>query len=338
MPTEQFANNASTTITGAMSAIQTSLTVGSNDNFPAVTTASTNFFYIVIGTEIMKVTNNPTTTWTVSRGEQGSIATTHNAGDTVYCVVTKQSLLDLGSDIVTSGVIASLPTFGNLGNVYLPTNSFYNAILDTGASWSYFLDGKVVTPPLAASNWTLVTGGNATLTDSSGGLYLSTASNTISNAEAALRAVPGATPYTITMKLVPNFLTNVADQPAFGVCFTNGTTVASAISGIRFYSTPTSNFYHVVQSASWTSFAFAGIANNVEWTQCAISGPDLWFRLSNSGTTKTMSVSKDGINFLTVATLATATPFTPTHYGFFGTVITSTGRAWSLTVPSVVIS
>jgi len=344
MATEQFANNASTTITASMSAIQTSMVVSSNDGFPSVTTASTNYFYAVIGTEIVKVTNNPTITWTVERGNQGTTATTHTAGEAVYCVVTRQTMEDIltaassGGSEVSTGVIASLPAAGTSGRVYLPTDSFYNNVFDNGSSWNYFIDGKVVTPPLAASNWTLVTGGNATLTDSKSGLYLSTASNTTTSAEAVLRAVPGSTPYTITMRLIPNFLCTTADTPMFGVCFTNGTTVASQISGVRFFSTPTSNLYHSIQSAAWTSFAYAGETNSVLWSQCAITGPDLWIRLSNSGATKTMSVSKDGINFLTVATLAVATPFTPTHYGFFGNVAASTTRAWSLTVPSVDIT
>jgi len=56
----------------------TSITVTSETSFPAVD------FIISIDTEVMLVTNVATTTWTVTRGYEGSTAATHLNGATIY--------------------------------------------------------------------------------------------------------------------------------------------------------------------------------------------------------------------------------------------------------------
>lgn len=343
MPTEQFANNASTTLAASMNALQTSLQVSSNYGFPSVTTASTNFFYASIGSEIVKVTNNPTVIWTIERGNQGTVAATHLSSDNVYCVVTKQTMLDIQADAaigsqITSGVISSLPAAGNVGNVFIPTDSYYDQLFDNGTTWDYFYRGLKVTPPLAASNWTVVTGGNAALSDSRGALYFGTSSNTIQNLETFLRPIP-ATPYTITAKITPQFLMNGGVEVGmWGLVLTNGTLTTSAIQLFREYSAAASSQEFVVQNATYTSYAFAGTANVTNFVQNAATGSDVWFRISDSGATKVASISRDGINFLTVASLASATPFTPTHYGIAACLTGTTTRAWGISVPSITIT
>ena len=69
---------ASTTLTGAMTATQTTVSVASAANFP------TSQFQIRIDDEYMTVTAGfGTTTWTVTRGAGGSTATTHANGQTL---------------------------------------------------------------------------------------------------------------------------------------------------------------------------------------------------------------------------------------------------------------
>jgi hypothetical protein len=69
---------ASTTLTGAMTATQTTVSVTSASGFP------TSQFQIRIDDEYMTVTGGfGTTTWTVTRGVGGSTATTHAIGQTV---------------------------------------------------------------------------------------------------------------------------------------------------------------------------------------------------------------------------------------------------------------
>jgi len=69
---------ASTTLTGAMTATQTSVNVSSASGFP------TSSFTIRIDDEFMTVTGGfGTTTWTVTRGAKSSAATTHANGQSV---------------------------------------------------------------------------------------------------------------------------------------------------------------------------------------------------------------------------------------------------------------
>jgi hypothetical protein len=69
---------ASTTLTSAMTATQTTVSVASATNFP------TSQFQIRVDDEYMTVTGGfGTTTWTVTRGVGGSTAATHASGQTV---------------------------------------------------------------------------------------------------------------------------------------------------------------------------------------------------------------------------------------------------------------
>src|SRR5262245_59493385 len=85
---EFFANNPTTTLTGSMTNVATTLTVASASLFPA------NAQYrIMIDSEIMIVTGGAgTTTWTVTRGQEGTSNVVHSAAATVSLVLTKGSL------------------------------------------------------------------------------------------------------------------------------------------------------------------------------------------------------------------------------------------------------
>jgi len=89
MPTEQFANNATTTLNGAISSTSaTSITVASASAFPSVAQ-----FRILIESEIMLVTAGAgSTTWTVTRGIEGTTAATHADGATVRQILTAGAL------------------------------------------------------------------------------------------------------------------------------------------------------------------------------------------------------------------------------------------------------
>jgi hypothetical protein len=87
MATEQFANNAQTTLSAAItSTIGTSLSVASASGFP-----SSAQYRIRVDNELMLVTAGAgTTTWTVTRGLEGTTAATHSNGATVTQVLTKR--------------------------------------------------------------------------------------------------------------------------------------------------------------------------------------------------------------------------------------------------------
>lgn len=91
MPTLQFKNNASTTLSGSINTSQTSITVVSAADFPVV--SSPDYFYITtyeisgsveINIEILKVTAVSGAIWTVERGQDGTTGRSRNGVTTCY--------------------------------------------------------------------------------------------------------------------------------------------------------------------------------------------------------------------------------------------------------------
>jgi hypothetical protein len=105
MAVEQFANNAATTLDAAIETTDgTSLTVTSYAGFPSVAQ-----FRILIDSEIMLVTAGAgTTTWTVTRGAEGSTAATHLDEAVVTHILTAGALAQLKTDVAAT----SLPLAG----------------------------------------------------------------------------------------------------------------------------------------------------------------------------------------------------------------------------------
>ena len=103
----KFSNLASTTLASGVSSTATSVSVTSASSFPAL--GSGDYFYATIGagsgSEIVKVTGISGTTFTVSRGEDGTTAVSHSAGVDVALRVTAGTLEDLrdGGQVYTAG-------------------------------------------------------------------------------------------------------------------------------------------------------------------------------------------------------------------------------------------
>lgn len=96
MPGELFANNAQTTLSAAVSSTTaTSITVASSALFPPAVTDKSQF-RVLVGQEIMLVTNVSGATWTVTRGAEATVPSTHSLGATVTHIVTAGAL-DNGS-------------------------------------------------------------------------------------------------------------------------------------------------------------------------------------------------------------------------------------------------
>lgn len=95
MPTELFANSASTTLSGnggSITAGATSLSVASSAAFPAASSSARTQFRALIDSEVVLVTNVSGTTWTVVRNVDGTTAASHNDGATVAAVITRDGL------------------------------------------------------------------------------------------------------------------------------------------------------------------------------------------------------------------------------------------------------
>jgi hypothetical protein len=87
----QFVNDPGTTLAAAVtSTTATTITVASSAGYPS----GPCDFTVGCDTELMQVTNISGTTWTVTRGAEGTTAATHLINSNVNATLTKQSLLE----------------------------------------------------------------------------------------------------------------------------------------------------------------------------------------------------------------------------------------------------
>jgi hypothetical protein len=91
MAVEQFSNAPQTTITEDLTDVETDVDVASASGFPAAAQ-----YRILIDSELMLVTAGAgTTTWTVTRGVEGTANVVHSNGATVTHVLTAAALLNV---------------------------------------------------------------------------------------------------------------------------------------------------------------------------------------------------------------------------------------------------
>jgi hypothetical protein len=92
MPDEQYSNNASTLLSaGVTSGSQTSIAIAAFTGFPGSAQ-----YRILVEAELMLVTAGAgTTTWTVTRGVEGTAATTHPAGAVVTHILTAAAIKNI---------------------------------------------------------------------------------------------------------------------------------------------------------------------------------------------------------------------------------------------------
>ncbi len=90
---EQLANNASSTLNGAITSSQTTLVLTSAAGFP-----TSGNFRIIVGTELMLVTAVASNTFTVTRGIESTANAAHASGVTVAHILTAAGLAQFVAD------------------------------------------------------------------------------------------------------------------------------------------------------------------------------------------------------------------------------------------------
>jgi hypothetical protein len=105
MATEKFANNASSTLSSGISDTDLSLTVSSASSFP-----TSGQFRIKIENEILLVTSVASNVFTVSRGQEGTSAASHNSGSTVTHILTAGAIKYISPSSYTEPVYIADPT------------------------------------------------------------------------------------------------------------------------------------------------------------------------------------------------------------------------------------
>lgn len=149
MTVESLANNAITTLSANINNSVTSLTVASNTPFP-----STGQYRIIVDSEIMLVTGGlGTTTWTVTRGTETTVAASHSAGATVTHIITAGAL----GNLAPSGY---WPKFSPSGSTGANAPSAYAGATSSGkptsGTWNA---GDSVADVTYGGFWTAIVGG-----------------------------------------------------------------------------------------------------------------------------------------------------------------------------------
>jgi hypothetical protein len=134
---DRWTNSAQSTLSGGMTAVQTTLPITNTLPFPS---GSQSFYRVLVGTEVMQITGGQgTSTWTVLRGLEGTSATIHSGSDAVTHDV---SAFELNSFRQEFNVVA----YGAVGDgVADESTAFQNAINDAHAG---LVGGVVFLPPL----------------------------------------------------------------------------------------------------------------------------------------------------------------------------------------------
>lgn len=155
---EQFANNAQSTLNGAVNNSVTTIVVADGSVFPA-----TGDFRIKIDSELMLCTARSVNSLTVTRGIEGTSAAAHSDLAAVKHILTKASIFKLFEDMSLTGTFASRPAAGVVGRMFYPTDTpWITHSRDTGSAWVNFFNGVQLSTPPASGNWSVNTAGNVT--------------------------------------------------------------------------------------------------------------------------------------------------------------------------------
>lgn len=147
---ERFTNNASSLLNGAINDVVTSLVVDDATTFP-----NSGDFRIVIDSEIMIVTGVSGTTFTVTRGAEGTTAAAHSDNAPITHILTSGSLKQILADYHLTGTFSSRPAAGTAGRIFFPTDCpWLTHCRDTGSIWENFWNGqKLEAPPTSSWSW-----------------------------------------------------------------------------------------------------------------------------------------------------------------------------------------
>lgn len=119
--TERFSNQAVTTLSAAITTTAAaSCTVTDATTFPTA-----GNFRIKIDAEILIVTAVAGSTFTVTRGAEGTTAATHASGASVIHLLTKGSMEARVANRFISDLYANKPAAGVKGRLFLPSDGLF---------------------------------------------------------------------------------------------------------------------------------------------------------------------------------------------------------------------
>jgi hypothetical protein len=194
-----------------------------------------------------------------------------------------------------TGPMASLPTPGQAGRLYLPTDGQV-IFEDNGVSWQAYGPISILASP-QLSDFTWANQGDASAVQTNAGITINVPEQgSVDNFRLLMQSVPTA-PYTITTYIQAAILSSEAQ--GVGLCWRNSGSEGLILyinqgqgsTGVRKYNNPSS--YN-------SDYVFTGGITNQNW-----------FRISDDGTNRNAFISPDGINWTNIFSVSNTDFITP---------------------------
>ncbi len=307
MAFERYGNRANTTLNGAINNSQTSITVVSG----AAPFPQSAQFRIRIEDEISIVTAGAgTTSWTVTRGAEGTTAASHADTTPVIQSFTAGALDNVRANMRQIGVYASLPSSANgqLADKYEASDSPYDFV-HNGSIWvPYYRRVPVTIPGTTGENLTYTW-----INQQSSAVVANTHRLTLSKPSTASGSSIYGTPlsaaaYTITM----------------GALY-HGRAGNFTSAGIAIYKTSDGKLinhslaHNNTNQANYGANRYTNVTtylSTITGSSLIVNSPELWLRIQETGSNRLYFFSKDGIQWIQNASTSLSDHFaTPDKCG-----------------------
>jgi hypothetical protein len=292
---EQFANEPSAVLSGAINNSVTSITVSGATNIPASGT-----FRCRIDTEYMSVSAVSGSTWTVTRGNGGTTAASHADSAPIDVIITAEALNALVSVQAGGTEVSNRRVLNFIGATVSDNSGSSRADITIQGEYG-------ITQPPVLSNWTWVNQTNATAVDTTRGIYMENVTPATGHSFNILKKAAPATPYTITAKLKCLWYGN--DFQEIGLCFRES---SSGKLTTWCFSPDTGGFF--LGQFGFTNPTTYG-SNNGFYQR--VTSDDYYLRIADNGTNRKLSYSRDGEHFIEVFSESRTNFLTADEVGFY---------------------
>ena len=160
--------------------------------------------------------------------------------------------------------------------------------------------------------FTDIAGGAATTADVKGGISITHAADASVYAIYGMDVAVPSAPYTMTAKMDFNGSVPQSSLSICGILLSNGTSLET----LGLVNNNGAGVYNIFVS-DWTSRASVASSPSVLNAPWFSSG--MWLRVADDNANRTWSISKDGVSFTTLYSVARTSYITPTRIGFFVT-------------------
>ena len=303
---EFYTNNAATTLAAAITTTsQSTIVVASATGFP-----TTGDFRILVLGELMLVTAVSGATFTVTRGIEGTQTITASIGAHVDHVLTAGALTKIREEVCTVGTYANLPSSATTGDIYIPTDSFYDIIRYNGSSWDHFRNGRLLTQPING-DYTWDNTGNGTVTTTYGGIVAFSSQALSGQLQIRHKTAP-TPPYTITVGFLGHYQQLNSNQVGIGFRDSTG---KITMCGLGYNST------WQMRRTKWNSAtSYNSEYGNIAIPPMLVHGPIIWLQMVHDNTNLLYNMSSNGINWTEISSIS-KTNFVDcsgAHQVFFG--------------------